>query len=97
MNIELTRIQNQQNKGKKLKKLTEAVSKPININEEASENNIEDTNPIKRIKCYLQQLDGVASMKLYYGCHLGNLLEKCFLQGNDTYKDALMNCKIKMK
>ena len=51
----------------------------------------------KRIKCYLQRLDGVTSMKLYYGCQLGNLLEKCFIQGKDTYKDALMECKFKIK
>ena len=72
------------------------VSKPINIDKEASDN-IEDTNPIERIKCNLQWLDGVTLMKLYYGCQLGNLLEKCFLEGKDTYKDALMKCEIKVK
>ena len=37
-------------------KLIEPVSKPINMNKEASENNIEDVlNPIERIKCCLQQ------------------------------------------
>ena len=82
-------------------KLIEAMSKPLNIDEEASENNIEDANPIERIKCYLQRLDGVVSMKLYYGCQLGNLLEKMFSSRKghmgDTYKGALMKCKIKVK
>ena len=42
-----------------------AMSKPINIDEEASENNIEDANPMETIKCYLQLLNGVTSLKLY--------------------------------
>ena len=80
MNIELTRIQNQRKKEEMIKeKLIEAVSKPINIDDEASENTLEDANTIEKIKCYLHQLDGVTSMKLYYGCQLGNLLENCFL------------------
>ena len=76
MNIELTRIQKQQKKQEMIKeKLIGVVSKPINIDEEASENNIEDANPIETIKCYLHQLDGVTSMRLFCGCQLGNLLE----------------------
>ena len=98
MNIELTRIQNQQKQeGMITEKSKKAVSKPINMDKQASANDINDANPVKRIKCYLQQLDGVTSMKLYYGCQLGNLLEKCFIQGKDTYKDALMECKFKIK
>ena len=98
MNIGLTRIQNQQRRGRNDKeKLMEAVSKPIKMNEEASENNMEDANPIESIKCYLHRLDGVTSIKLCYGCQLGNLLEKCFLQGRNTYKNALIKCKIKIK
>ena len=91
MNIELT----SKKKEERIKeKLIEAVSKPINIDKEASENNIEDANPIETIKCYLHRLDRVSSMKLFYGCQLGNLLEKCFLRGKETYKDALMECKM---
>ena len=78
-------------------KLIEAVSKPINIDDEASENTLEDANTIEKIKCYLHRLDGVTSMKLYYGCPLGNLLENCFLRGKETYKDALMECNIKVQ
>ena len=61
-------------------KLIGAMVKPINIDEEASENNIEDPNTIETIKCYLQLLNGVTSLKLFCGCQIGNLLEKCFLQ-----------------
>ena len=50
------------------------MSKPINI-DEASEYTLEDTNTTEKIKCYLHRLDGVTSLKLYYGCQLGNLLE----------------------
>ena len=39
-------------KKKKKEKLIEAVSKPINMDEEASENNIEDANPTDRIMLF---------------------------------------------
>ena len=92
MNIEVNWVQNQQKKEENIKeKLMKAVSKPVNIEED----NIENLTTIQTITHYLQQFYKIASMKIYYGYQLGNLLEKCLFQGKDAYKDALKQCRIK--
>ena len=73
MNIEVNQIQNQQKKEENIKeKLIKAVSKPVNIEED----NTENLTTIQTITHYLQQFDKITSMKIYYGYQLGNLLEK---------------------
>ena len=98
MNIELTRIQNQQRKEEMIKeKLIEAVSKAINTDKEAPEDNIEDANPIKTLLMLFTVVGWSHFEEALLWLPAKQLIRKMFSSRKGHIKDVLVECKIKIK
>ena len=89
MNTEFERIEKHNKKIKDIEeKLITSISMEPFTNCEGIENN-RTLSAIQKIVLYQKAIDDMKRRHIYFATNQGKLLEKCFIQGRNIYKETL--------